>query len=124
MEIVAGQTSEPLQKLTALADYWLRSERGGFVAAVRLAEQRVSNSTKEKKVSGGDESVVRRDAAQDEVGVIGIDRKVEASGLDGCVDCLNGNLGRGQVRADQDVEVRNLAESRFHDLAPHLNDSR
>jgi hypothetical protein len=122
-KIVSGQASEPVQQPAPFATKGFCGERGRFVAAVRFAEQSVPNSAKEEKVSGGDEPVGRRDAAQDQVGVFGIDRKVEASSLDGGVDRLNGNLGRGQVRADQDVEVRNLAELRFHDLAPHLNDS-
>jgi hypothetical protein len=41
-----------------------------------------------------------------------------AGGFKGGMNRLNGNLGRGQIAANEHVDVRNLAEGGFHGAEP------
>ena len=74
----------------------------------------MADATTEQVVGGRQEAVFGRDGAEDEVRVVGVGREVSAGRFDGRVGRLNGDLRRRQIAADEDVDVRNLAERGFH----------
>lgn len=77
----------------------------GLATAVGLAEQVKANLVQEKKIRGGQETLLGGQTANDQVRVFGVDGKELSAGLQGSVTGLDDHLRGGQVRADQNVEV-------------------
>jgi hypothetical protein len=69
-------------------------------------------------IRGRQQTRFGRDAAKNEMGMFGIGRQELPGCLDGRVNRLNGDLRRGEIAADKDVEVRDLGKGWTHRISP------
>jgi hypothetical protein len=120
-EILPAQTAKALQRPTPLVPEWLGRQRGGFMGVVGFSEQGVADAPAEQMIGCRQQALFRGDATEDEVGVFGIRSQELTRGFHCGVNRLYSDLGRGQIPANEYVDVRNLAENGFHGRPPLLD---
>jgi hypothetical protein len=113
-EIASVQTAERLEQLAPISGEWLGGQGSRRAAAIGLAEQDMTDAVQKQAIRGSQQATLGIDRTEDEVGMIGVRGKETPGRVDGGVNGLDGNLGRGKVPADQDVEMSNLRERSGH----------
>ena len=119
-KILGRQAAEAVKRPAALAGQRLGGEGRRLVLPVGFAEQGVADAAAEQEVGRGEQALGGRHATQDQMGVFGVGREELAGGFNARVARLDGDLGRREVRADQDVQVPNLGE-RLHAGCPGMD---
>jgi hypothetical protein len=105
MKVVSLQTAESCHQHSPSAGQRFGCKSSGFVAVIGFAEQDVPNVVTEQIIGSIQQSLGRRDAAQHQIGMIGILRDKSPSGFQDSVTCLNGDLRGREVGPDQDEDV-------------------
>jgi hypothetical protein len=114
-KIVAMKTAKSTQHPAALAGQRLRCQCSRFVRSIGFVEERETDIVTIKVIGGREQALFRRGCANDQMRMIGIGWE-ELTGFQRGVCGLHRDLRSGQVRADQNVNVRNLAERRIHGM--------
>jgi hypothetical protein len=117
-EILTVKTAEAFQQAAAFVSERLGGQGRRFLGPVGFAEQGETDAGAEEMVGGCQQTLGGRDGTEDQVGVFGIGRQELTGGFEDGMSRLNGNLGRGQVAANEHVNVGNLAEGGFHGAEP------
>jgi hypothetical protein len=102
------------EDVTVLAADRLRRDGGQFVIAVGFVEGSMANFEPEQVFDTAKKFTFVGDAADDQMRMRELGWKKRSRNLEDCVARLDGLLRNGEIRPDEDVDIRDVVLGEFH----------